>query len=56
MLMGSTSGGLPVGTHYYHGNHLGSASLVTDSDGEEVMRINHTPYGEIDQAHSGKLG
>ena len=56
MLMGSTSGGLPVGTHYYHGNHLGSASLVTDSDGEEVMRINYTPYGEIDQAHSGKLG
>ena len=56
MLMGSTSGGLPVGTYYYHGNHLGSASVVTDSDGEEVMRINYTPYGEIDQEHSGKLG
>ena len=30
--------------------------MVTGSNGEEVMRINYTPYGEIDQAHSGKLG
>ena len=56
ILMGGASGGLPVGTYYYHSNHLGSTSLVTDNRGEEVMRLNYTPYGEIDQAHSGKLG
>ena len=55
-LMGDTSGGLPMGTYYYHGNHLGSASLVTNSSGREVMRISYTPYGAIEQGYSGRIG
>ena len=55
-LMGDTSGGLPMGTYYYHGNHLGSASLVTNSSGREVMRISYTPYGAIEQEYSGRIG
>ena len=31
---------------YYHSDHLGSASLITDCNGEEYQRIEYTPYGE----------
>ena len=34
------------GTHYYHGDHLGSASVVTDSAGNKVQDIYYYPYGE----------
>lgn len=32
--------------YYYHSDHLGSASLITDYDGYEYQRIEYTPYGE----------
>jgi RHS repeat-associated protein len=34
-------------TYYYHPDHLGSAQLVTDPDGQEYERIEYTPYGEL---------
>lgn len=32
--------------YYFHADHLGSASLITDKDGNEYQRIEFTPYGE----------
>ena len=32
--------------YYYHSDHLGSASLISDYKGEEYQRIEYTPYGE----------
>lgn len=37
----------PERTYYYHTDHLGSASLVTNSNGEIYERLEYTPYGEI---------
>lgn len=38
---------------YYHGDHLGSASYVTASNGEVVQTLNYLPYGEdwVDLQH-----
>ena len=33
-------------TYYYHTDHLGSATLITDYRGKEYQRIEYTPYGE----------
>ena len=33
--------------YYYHPDHLGSAQLVTDFEGNEYQRIEYTPYGEL---------
>ena len=33
-------------TFYYHTDHLGSASLVTNYEGEIYERLEYTPYGE----------
>lgn len=33
--------------HYFHHDHIGSAHIVTDDAGNEVSRINYTPYGNI---------
>jgi RHS repeat-associated protein len=33
--------------YYYHGDHLGSAQLVTDSDGKTYEQLEYTPYGEL---------
>jgi RHS repeat-associated protein len=33
--------------YYYHGDHLGSAQLVTNYRGEEYERVEYTPYGEL---------
>jgi RHS repeat-associated protein len=33
--------------YYYHGDHLGSAQLVTDSEGETYEQLEYTPYGEL---------
>ena len=33
--------------YYYHPDHLGSAQLVTDYEGNEYQRIEYTPYGEL---------
>ena len=32
---------------YLHGDHLGSVSLVTDSNGNPVSQARYTPYGEL---------
>ena len=32
--------------YYYHSDHLGSASMISDYKGNEYQRIEYTPYGE----------
>ena len=32
--------------YYYHSDHLGSASLISDYKGDEYQRIEYTPYGK----------
>ena len=32
--------------YYYHSDHLGSASMISDYQGDEYQRIEYTPYGE----------
>ncbi|MBR4791069.1 MAG: hypothetical protein IK024_09290, partial [Treponema sp.] len=32
--------------YFYHSDHLGSAQLVTDHNGDEYQRLEYTPYGE----------
>jgi RHS repeat-associated protein len=45
---GLNGAGIPeVGTVYFHNNHLGSSSLVTDSSGNVKTRVEYKPYGEI---------
>jgi len=34
------------GCYYYHADHLGSSSVVTDKDGEFYEQIEYFPYGE----------
>jgi RHS repeat-associated protein len=33
--------------YYYHGDHLGSAQMVTKYDGEIYEQLEYTPYGEL---------
>jgi RHS repeat-associated protein len=33
--------------YWYHGDHLGSAQVISDVRGEEYERIEYTPYGEV---------
>ncbi|WP_369808802.1 RHS repeat domain-containing protein [Parabacteroides sp. Marseille-P3160] len=33
--------------YYYHSDHLGSASLITNLDGEIVQHIEYVPFGEV---------
>lgn len=35
-----------VQQYFYHSDHLGSASMITDYKGDEYQRIEYTPYGE----------
>jgi len=39
----------PLGVKFYHGDHLGSRSVVTDTDGLEVDHIDYKPFGEINR-------
>ena len=41
--------------YYYHGDHLGSASWITDSAGTAVQHLQYLPFGErfVDQRTSG---
>ncbi|GEM_PF-628518 len=32
--------------YYYHSDHIGTAQLITDHDGNEYERFENTPYGE----------
>jgi RHS repeat-associated protein len=41
------------GIRYYHQDHLGSSTAITDSTGALVLRNNYAPYGE-DAASEGK--
>lgn len=34
-------------TNYYHTDHLGSSSVITDGNGSSVQAIYYYPYGEI---------
>ena len=36
-----------ISTYYYHSDHLGSAQLITDYQGNEYERLEYTPYGEL---------
>jgi len=36
-----------LNTYYYHGDHLGSAQMVTSSEGEVYEHMEYTPYGEL---------
>jgi RHS repeat-associated protein len=47
--------GLPVGTVYYHSDHLGSTTILTDAGGEEIFRLAYDSYGSLDISNSGKL-
>jgi len=43
---------------YYHTDHLGSATLVTDDAADVVQQIAYLPYGEdwIDVRSNGNFG
>jgi RHS repeat-associated protein len=41
--------------YYYHGDHLGSAQLVTDSRGRLYEHVEYTPYGELWVDHQTEL-
>ena len=34
-------------TYYYHRDHLGSTTLITNKSGEVVQRVEYLPYGEV---------
>jgi len=41
------TGGIPTeGTFYFHPDHIGSVSYITDHTGGVVTRMSYTPYGE----------
>jgi RHS repeat-associated protein len=33
--------------YYYHSDHLGSSSLITNLDGETVQHVEYVPFGEV---------
>ena len=33
--------------HYWHGDHLGSSSVITNSTGAKVQALTYTPYGGV---------
>jgi RHS repeat-associated protein len=33
--------------YWYHGDHVGSAQIITDGDGAVYERVEYTPYGEV---------
>ena len=39
--------GIAEGIFYYHSDHLGSASWITDDQGQAVQYIHYMPYGEL---------
>ena len=41
--------------YFYHSDHLGSASWITDSIGIPIQHLQYLPYGEpyVDQRHAG---
>ncbi len=49
------NGGREEEVYFYHSDHLGSASWITDSDGVAIQHLQYLPYGEryVDQRMSG---
>jgi len=48
-----STGAIPAkGLYYFHPNHVGSISYLTDSTGKIVSKMNYTPYGEIIKSKS----
>ena len=41
------SNGLEKDVYFYHGDHLGSASWITDYIGAPIQYIHYAPYGEL---------
>lgn len=39
-------------TYYYHSDHIGNSTLVTDYQAREYERLNFTPHGEVWQEES----
>lgn len=39
------------GTMFYHGDHLGSASVLTDSQGALLQEVAYFPFGEVRHSH-----
>jgi RHS repeat-associated protein len=33
--------------YYYHGDHLGSTSVITNLDGDVVQHLEYVPFGEV---------
>jgi RHS repeat-associated protein len=52
LLTGDTTRGPPVGTQFYHRNHINSSSVITDGDGVETARIVYVPFGEFSRDNS----
>lgn len=53
---GANGYGYPVaGSYWFHQNHVGSSSVVTNASGVEVARAEYKPYGEIIQSVSPGL-
>jgi RHS repeat-associated protein len=44
---GSFTGEERIKQYYYHSDHLGSAQVISNAEGEEYERIEYTPYGEL---------
>lgn len=42
----------PLRTYYFHPDHNGSISLITNGNGDVVARYEYTPYGNILSDHS----
>jgi RHS repeat-associated protein len=42
----SVDGG-PLTMDYYHGDHLGSSSIITDQNGQQVQYLEYAPYGTV---------
>ncbi len=43
----ATTTGTESNTFYYHGDHLGSSSIITDGSGTVVRNITYQPWGNI---------
>jgi len=53
LLAGERGAGYPVaGTHFFHPDHLGSNTLVTDALGEPIAKAFYQPFGELYQPAS----
>ena len=43
----SLYGGVENTRYFYHGDHLGSSSWITDKDGNALQYISYLPYGQL---------